>query len=270
MSGSMRVRSSTVVQGEAKESAEPNKKYYPRYLWITTGVTGLAVPYAAITWPTEIGKFLTEASPAIVALATLAIGYLGHRQWRTMVAQKDAMDIQAGWLQSTDKRLGEQLELAHKEFILSHQPRFIIIDRSFEPDIPAAHGPPVGVMNFSAINDGGSTAFVVECNYTSFILPKSDSLPPVPPYGRDLREPLTGERMQKGDWIPFQHIVDESSSLYYHWARVSKDDGRIILLGYISYEDDIQSRKKLGFCYAFNPVDLSFIEMGGPNYNYSR
>lgn len=129
--------------------------------------------------------------------------------------------------------------------------------------------PPSAAFDFSVVNEGETNARVIEWSIKTFNMLATDHLPPVPDYERpDGKGPLDNLTLAKAEHYPHQEPAPHLA----HFGAINSAFPRaykLVLLGFIRYEDEVNNKYMLGFCYAKESQSDRFGEIGGHDYNYS-
>jgi len=227
---------------------KPFTKRYSRYVWGAVLIGGPVAVIATVRWRTVIGPILNDASPTLVALATIAIAYFTFTLWRT-----------------TKDTLGH---LEH-EFISNHRPKLIVRSVLIESDLRAAgepnHHTLRRVIRYHVVNIGATAATIVQSSTTRWFVPTPKALTPGDPlYGSDLSLPNTLVSGEEWVGVCDADRLQESFAYAYHHSELP-----LYFLGHIVYEDDLKVRRRTGFLRRLAPQADGFIREDNLDFEYS-
>ena len=140
---------------------------------IVAGVVlaGIAALGVVVAQRTLLAAFLDDHNGAIVALATVALVYLGSAQLRTFRSQER-------WMRESATQTQQALALGRQEFIASNRPHLILqaarFDFATSPDESK-----FGTITCALLNTGTSSAAIVGGNIGSVLFASGNSLPPI-------------------------------------------------------------------------------------------
>jgi hypothetical protein len=278
--------SSNIPAGESphplSESAQPEQSVGRPIVTVRTGL-GLGLLYVltrilGMVYPPfedATGALLNGVVAPLTLGAIIATAYftktlsdttdklreVGDEQRKLMAGQLIAMKAEGERAQKT-------LDQIQRAFLLAHPARLIATNRTVRA-LPTNEAISTVAFSCDVMNRGDSAAFIVECSICIFLLAHGSFLPNEPAYANWYDERLEGLRLDPGEWeTPSCPCTDPG--VYACLTKPGLVPGRIIVLGYVRYEDEARSRrKKLGFCYAQEPASQQWVETGGDAYNYA-
>lgn len=153
------------------------------------------------------------------------------------------------------------VEQSKRDFIAANRP----ILKMRQIQLVTIAGSPSS-LNYTLANVGQSKATVVESNITLWIHGKGEEWPGRPPYNTT-KDALGALMIEAGqDHLGTYSPPDNDWALLL--GDVAKDKLDTMLLGYVSYLDEIGVQRRVGFCRRRTEGGLRFEACGGEDYEY--
>lgn len=231
-----------LIAGPPKHNA---KQYQASYT--TENVSVQDASTEAIARYTEVVAYFT----AILAISTAGLWIV---TWHS------------GRKQMRDMR--ETIKLARDEFVATHRPKIIVQNFATGSDMVAISDQPGGqriTPVLLAYNIGDSDAFIVGIKSTLCVL---ENDPKIPPHLLLPCEQYFNIRLSSGQKRQLNAVID--------WAITPIDASQVLngfrtmyCIGIITYMDERDAEREIGFCRRYIPSEERWIPVDNPEYEYA-
>lgn len=176
--------------------------------------------------------------------------------WATVLAGLGGLT--AALLLYQNYLLRTQVRGARQEFIAAHRPRLIVRQVSIDG----------GILQYFIYNVGDSPAKITQICESDWLPGNADNLSALPPYSDSIE---VGVTLKSGQWMGRRFRSSNAEELQFRLGAgaIRKHDQPVILvLGLISYEDNLGTMRNTAFLRRYDFSNGRFARIDDPDYEY--
>jgi hypothetical protein len=203
--------------------------------------------------------------------------------WNVLIAWPEGMGLWAvittgfviAWQSSETRRAGtaalNQADLMKKTIALQFRPQIVVRCGAVHPSAEAKFGElPVGSMEFTVANTGGSIAHILTCEVEvmAFVTPPRMLFC----HSSQSRRFTLAAGQSTPKWVDIRGEVNEAI----RWldtvgaGTIGRSNSKnIYFAGVIWYEDESEIRRSMGFFRKYDPDTKRFVASGDPDREYA-